>query len=120
MAEELPAQSPDRQALRSHLQELASLLRDAPHLEPEAQQELADLVAELSQALAGNLSSAEADHLAQNAVHMIQALHEQRDSDYLSAARDRLRDAAVRAELQAPVATGIARRIIDALANLGI
>ncbi len=120
MAEEQPAVSPDRQALRSHLQELADLLRDAPHLEPEAQQELADLVAELSQALAGNLSSAEADHLAQNTLHMVQALHEQRDAHYLSATRDRLRDAAVHAELQAPVAAGIVRRIIDALANLGI
>lgn len=120
MAEEQPSEIPDRQALRSHLQELARLLRDTPHLEPEAQQELADLVAELSQALAGSLSSAEADHLGQTAIHMVRALHEQRDSDYLSAARDRLRNAAVRAELQAPVATGIVRRIIDALANLGI
>ena len=34
--------------------------------------------------------------------------------------RDRLREAAVRAEVQAPVATGIVRRLIDTLANLGI
>jgi hypothetical protein len=120
MPEQQPSEPPDRLALRSNLQELAQLLRETPHLEPDAQQELADLVAELSQALAGNLTSAEAQHLGQNAVHMIKALHEQRDQDYLSAARDRLRDAAVRAEVKAPVATGIVRRLIDALTNLGI
>jgi len=106
--------------LRTNLQELARLLHSARHLKPQAQQELADLVAELSQALAGNLTSAEAEHLGQSAVHMIQALHEQQDADYLTAARDRLRSAAVRAEVVAPVATGIVRRLIEALTNLGI
>jgi hypothetical protein len=120
MAEQLPPEPPERAALRSNLQELARLLHEAPHLDPEAQQELADLVGELSQALSGNLSSTETEQLARNAVHMVQALHEQRDTDYLSAARDRLRDAAVRAEVAAPVATGIVRRLIDALASLGI
>ena len=120
MADQQPPETPDRAALRSNLQELARLLHDAPHLDPDTQQELADLVSELSEALAGNLSSAETEQLARNAVHMIRALHEQRDTDYLTAARERLREAAVRAEVAAPVATGIARRLIDALANLGI
>jgi hypothetical protein len=113
-------EEPERSNLHAHLQELAHLLRDADHLAPEAQQQLADLVGELSAALAGNLSSAEAEHLGSTAAHMIQALHEQQNADYLSAARDRLRDAAVRAEVAAPGATGIVRRLLDTLANLGI
>jgi hypothetical protein len=106
--------------LHAHLQELSRLLRDTDHLAPEAQQELADLVAELSKALAGNLSSAEVEHLGRTAANMIQALHEQQNADYLSAARDRLRDAAVHAEVVAPGPTGIVRRLLDTLANLGI
>jgi hypothetical protein len=120
MPDPQPPAMPDPAALRSNLQELARLLHEAPHLDPEAQQELADLVAELSQALAGNLTSAETEYLARSAVHMIEALHQQQDANYLTAARDRLRDAAVQAEVKAPVATGIVRRLIDTLANLGI
>jgi len=120
MAEQRPAAVPDPSDLRAKLQELARLLHEARNLDPETQQELADLVAELSQALAGNLTSAEAEHLGQSAIHMIQALHEQQGADYLTAARDRLRDAAVQAEVKAPVATEIVRRLIEALANLGI
>ncbi len=102
------------------MQELARLLHEADHLQPETQQELADLVAELSKALAGELSCAEAEHLGKSAEHMIRALREERDTDYLAAARERLREAAVWAEVEAPVATGIVRRILDTLANLGI
>jgi Domain of unknown function (DUF4404) len=120
MPAQQPSAAPDPKDVQANLQELARLLHDADHLDPEAQRELADLVAELSRALSGNLPSAEVEHLGQSAVHMIQALHQQQDTDFLTAARDRLRDAAVRAEVQAPVATGIVRRIIDTLANLGI
>jgi hypothetical protein len=120
MSQPQPPAGPGPSDLRANLRELARLLRDARHLEPEAQQELADLVAELSQALEGKLSSAEVEQLGRSAVHMIEALHQQEDADYLAAARDRLRDAAVSAEIKAPVATGIVRRIVDTLANLGI
>jgi Domain of unknown function (DUF4404) len=120
MPEPQPTAGPNPSDLRANLKDLAQLLRNARHLDPEAQQELADLVTELSQALAGNLTSEEAEHLGRSAVHMIQALHEQQGADYLTAARDRLRDAAVRAEVEAPAATGIVRRLIDMLANLGI
>jgi hypothetical protein len=120
MSELEPAGAFDPSDLPRHLQELARLLQEADHLDPQAQQELAELVAELSQALARKLPSAEVEHLGQSAVHLIQALHQQENRDYLTAARDRLRAAAVRAEVQAPVATGIVRRLIDTLANLGI
>jgi hypothetical protein len=120
MPEQQPHAEPSAPDIQAKLQELAQLLHDAQHLDPEAQQELADLVADLSRALAGNLSSTETEHLAKSAVHMIQALHEQQDTTYLAAARDRLRAAAVRAEMRAPVATGIVQRLIEVLANLGI
>jgi hypothetical protein len=51
---------------------------------------------------------------------MIQALQQQRGPGYLTAARNRLGEAALRAEVEAPLAAGIARRLIDTLANLGI
>jgi hypothetical protein len=38
----------------------------------------------------------------------------------LSAARERLDDAVVRAEVQAPVLSGVIRRLLDALAHIGI
>ncbi len=120
MPEQQPFAGPNTSDLRANLQRLAQLLRDTDRLDPEAQQDLADLMGELSQALAGNLSSEEAEHLGRSAVHMIQALHDQQGADYLTAARDRLRDAAVRAEVEAPAATGIVRRLMDMLANLGI
>jgi len=120
MAEQQPPAPLDPSDLRAKLHELARLLHGARNLDPETQQQLADLVAELSEALAGNLTSEEADHLGQSAVHMIQALHEQQDPDYLTAARDRLRDAAVQAEVKAPAATEIVRRLIETLASLGI
>jgi hypothetical protein len=120
MAEQEPSGIPSAADLRASLQELASVLRDARHLDPDQQQELADLVEELSQALARNLSSAEAEQLGRTAYHMVQGLHQQLDPDYLTATMDRLRDAAVSAEVKAPVATGIVWRLIAALTDLGI
>lgn len=101
----------------ARLRELAGLLRAADHLSPEAQQALADLVEELSGALPGTAASAQ---LAESAAHLAAALHEQKDPGLLERARQRLEEAALRAETEAPVATGVVRRLIDALANLGI
>src|SRR5207247_2223983 len=118
----MPDQPPPApEAARANLQMLARLLRDARHLGPEAQRELAELVEELSAALGPDTApTAETEHLAASAAHLAETLHHQRDAGLLAAARDRLQDAALRAETEAPVATGIALRLIDALANLGI
>jgi hypothetical protein len=116
MAEQ-PASIPD---IRAKLQELTEALRGADHLEPEAQEELADLLAELSRALDPAVASAEGARLAASAAHLVQALHEQEDHTLLAAARGRLQQAAARAEAKAPMVTGIVRRLIDVLANLGI
>jgi hypothetical protein len=116
MAEQPPS-IPD---VRAKLQELTGLLRDADHLEPETQEELADLLDELSRALDPAVSSIEGTRLAANAAHLVQALHDQQDTTLLTAARERLRKAAIRADAEAPMVSGIVRRLIDTLSNLGI
>jgi hypothetical protein len=120
MAEQPPTDPPPDQ-VRDRLRELARLLRKARHLDPDAKQELADLVDELGGALHPEaFSSAETAHLADSAAHLAQALSRPGDTGLLDAARERLEKAVARAEAKAPVATGVARRLIDALANLGI
>jgi hypothetical protein len=116
----MPEQSPSIPDVRAKLQELTQVLRGADHLEPKTQEELADLLEELSRALDPAVSSTSGARLAANAAHLVQALHEQEDTTLLTAATERLRKAAVRAEADAPMVTGIVRRLIDALSNLGI
>ena len=100
---------------------VAQLLREAHHLGPEAQRELADLLDELGAALASDaVPPAEKAHLADSAAHLVRALHQQHDEGLWGRARHRLEQAIVAAEAQAPVAAGVARRLVDALANLGI
>jgi hypothetical protein len=103
----------------ARLRELARLLRQTYHLGPEAQQSLANLVEELSGVLDVPSAPAQA-HLADSTAHLVEAIHHQKDTGLLNAAKRRLETAAVRAETEAPVATGIVRRLIEALANLGI
>jgi hypothetical protein len=102
-----------------HLQVLAGLLRTATHLEPDEQRELADLLDELARVVA-NSPAPEAAHLAESAAHMAGALQQQKESGLLRTARHRLEEATVRAEAKAPLATGIVRRLLAALADLGI
>jgi len=106
---------------QARLHELAGLLRETRHLSPEARQELATLLAELGDALGSpTAATAETSHLVASAAHLAETLHHRRETGLLAAARDRLRDSALRVETKAPLATSIALRLIDALANLGI
>jgi len=108
-------------AVSARLRQLVQLLRDTHHLGPEAQKSLADLVEELSGSLASCAPSASNQtHLAETTAHLVEALHQQKDASFLATAKKRLEEAAIRVEAEAPVATGIVRRLIDALANLGI
>lgn len=105
----------------ARLHEVARLLRDVRHLDPEAQKALADLADELADALgASGVPSAEEVRLAQRAGELIAALHERPDTGPPPAARHRLQEAIVAAEARAPFAAGLARQLLDALANLGI
>ena len=105
----------------NRLQELAQRLRQTQHLGPEERSELAELVEELGQSLdPARLPDPARKHLEDHAAHLLQALHAQEEQGTLSAAKKRLEEAALRLENEAPQATGIVRRLIDALANLGI
>jgi hypothetical protein len=115
MPEQLPSDA------LANLRSVAQLLREAPHLDPEAQQALADLVEELGQALVSeSLPATEKAHLAESTAHLVDALRHGHDKGLLSEARDRLARAVVGAEVRAPLVAGVVRRLVDALANLGI
>jgi hypothetical protein len=105
----------------TRLHELAVLLRQAHHLGPDMQKALADLVEELSGSLdPATLPETTRNHLAESTAQLADALHRQTDESGIAAARKRLEAAAVRLEAEAPLASGIVRRLIDALANLGV
>lgn len=105
---------------RTRLLELADLLRGARHLGDGDRRELADLVAELAGTIDPAAPSPQAAHLADAAAHLVRALHERHDAGPIAAARRRLEEATALAEAKAPVATGLARRLIDTLADIGI
>jgi hypothetical protein len=107
-------------AAEQMLRDLAGLLRGAEHLTPATRAALADLMAELAGALGRGGTGPQLDHLAESAAQAARALHEQGQHGLLAAARERLEAAAARAEAKAPVATGVARRLIDVLAEIGI
>jgi Domain of unknown function (DUF4404) len=121
----MPEQSPRREQnggqMQANFHDLAEMLREADHLEPEVQAAMADLLEEMSKALPPTaVAPSETAHLANSAASLARALHEQQSPNLLSAAKQQLEQAALRAEAQAPVATGIARRLLDTLADLGI
>lgn len=106
--------------LRRRLQDLGQLLAQADHLEPEMQQQLAELVQELGQAMqGGELEPSAVAQLSDSTAQLTDALRAQHQG-LLSTARDGLERLVVDAEGRAPVATGFAERLIDVLSNLGI
>jgi hypothetical protein len=103
------------------LHRIASLLRQAKHLEPDAQRALAELVDELGRNLeTGREDDPHAAQLATTTATLLQALVHKRDPGLLPAARDRLEQAILSAETQAPMAAGIAQRLLDVLSGIGI
>lgn len=110
-----------REHITSGLHDLARALREAPSLGPEAQKALAALIDELGNAVGGrDVPPEEVTHLAEMTSHFVQALHRKHEPGGLATARDRLEQAVLRAESTAPVTAGVARRLLDALSNLGI
>ena len=110
-----------RQQILARLHEVAQLVRETRHLDLEGQQAVADLVDELSKAIGPEASpSTDMAHLADSVAHLAQVLHQRHEKGVVAAARERLEQAAVRVETEAPLATGLARRFLDALADWGI
>ena len=65
-------------------------------------------------------TQAEVAQLAGTTAQLAEALHRRHQPGWLAQVRDRFEAAALRAEAHAPVAVGLARRLLDALANIGI
>jgi hypothetical protein len=120
MSEPIPPNLDPSSPIRERLLTLAPLLREAHHIGPEVQEVVADLVDELVRMMDPAAPSTQAEHLAATSTHLMQALHRKQHVGLLITAKERLAEAAARAEAEAPVATGLARRLIDALAGLGI
>ena len=121
MPEPTPSDSHANITIPAELKQLAGLLRQAAHLEPETQKSLASLLEELSAELGSTGSiSANQTHLTSVISEVARSLHEQHPSGLIEAARDRLKEAAAVAESEAPVATGVVYRFSEVLSNLGI
>lgn len=106
---------------RTHLHTIARLLREVPHLDPDAQRLLAELVAELSEAMdAETVPAADLAHLADTAAQLVQAAHRGEEPGLLGKAQEKLEGAAAAVEADAPMIAGLTRRLIEALSNLGI
>jgi len=110
---------PTPPVIAARLREVARLVRQADHLEPEAQRSLADLAEQLANAMSTpHALTAEEAELGQLAEQLIHELH--REETPAAATRHRLQEAVVAAEARAPFAAGIARQLLDVIANLGI
>lgn len=102
-----------------NLAELVHLLDSVDQLEPAHREQIAALIDELDKALHDVTPPEHAAQLSRTAADLLHALRPHHDTP-LEAARERLEEAATRAEVDAPIATGVARRLIDLLAELGI
>jgi hypothetical protein len=119
--QQLPEGVPPTAGVQASLHAIAQALRAGQPLDAEARQALAELVDELGNALnSAAVPSAEVDHLAGSTAHLVQALQQRHDAGRLASARGRLERAILAAEAQAPFLAGLARRVLDALANVGI
>ena len=121
MPEQPQPNPPSRPEIAASLHAVSQLLRQAHHLSPEAQETLAELVDELGRAIgSGTASPEELARLQESTARLLEAVHQQRDEGVVAAARDRLEEAVIGVESRAPVVAGVARRLLDALSNLGI
>jgi hypothetical protein len=116
MADPLPSKTD----VAAQLEELARVLREHPNLGEDARDQLAELAAEMSEALrTAALPEPERARLAGTLAHLLQAVREPH-SGLFGQARDRAERAFAAAEAKAPVLAGLSRRLLDLLSDLGI
>jgi hypothetical protein len=121
MSEQHSSPPPDLSKVQAELQEVAQAMNTARHLDPTIQQRLAELLKELEKVIQTTPApSPELLHLAQSTSQLAQNLHQQTEKGMLAATRKRLQRAIAHAEVEAPLVADLARRLIDALANIGI
>ncbi len=121
MPEQPPSTAAAPAGVQASLHTIAEILRDPRPLAHEVRAVLADLVDELGRVLATTaMPPAEVAHLAESTAHLTRAVHRREAPGLLSAARDRVEAAILAAESKAPLTAGLARRLLDTLANIGI
>ena len=113
--------TPSGAQVRSILTMVAQVLRRIHHLGPEAQLLLADLVEELGNAVdRADVPPDELARLTEDALHLVEAVHDEQEPGVMEAARDRVEKAAVAVETGAPNLAELTRRLAETLSNLGI
>src|SRR4051812_28652963 len=113
--------TPSVPEVRGRLLDASRLLRDSDALEPGVRAALVELLDELGRALeAPNAPPAEVGRIAEGAAHLAEALHKGQHPGRLGDARERLEGLLLQAEARAPAAVGLARRLVDVLAEAGI
>jgi hypothetical protein len=121
MSDQPPAPTPDATpaGLATTLHAVAEVLRDNRPLGLDARLALAELLDEIGRALgSAPVPAEEVKHLAESTAHFIAALR--KPGEHVATARERLEAAILAVEAQAPLAAGVVRRFLDALANIGI
>ena len=107
--------------VRARLQDASEMVRESSSLDPEVSRSLSELLAELGRALeSSGAAPSEVARLAESAAHLAESLHKGHDHGLLRSARASLDGLLLQAEARAPTAVGLARQVIDGLANLGI
>jgi nucleoside-triphosphatase THEP1 len=121
MSEQPPSGTPAVTGVQGSLHTIAEILRDPHPLSREVRDVLADLVDELGRMLTtGAVPPAEVAHLAESTAQLARAVHRQEAPGLLAAARNRVEAAILAAESKNPLTAGLARRLLDTLANIGI
>jgi hypothetical protein len=119
--QETPESTSSVSEIQTRLNDVAAMLQESGSIEPESQRVLIELVDELNKALlAVRKPGDELSQLAESTARLAESLHRQQELGILSKARDRLELAVSNAETHAPVAVGVARRLLETLANIGI
>lgn len=113
--------TPTAAEVQATLRRISELLRDADHLEPGSRQALAQVIEELTGHLGeGGVTAAQMEHLRESAAQLLAALRRPQDAGATQAARERLHEARSALEPQSMFLAGIMRRLLEALAALGI
>ena len=121
MSDQEPVKPSAAEGVPARLHEVARLLRGAAHLGPEARRELADLADEFANGLCtGTMPAEEEVRLAETAGQLIETLHHRHGEMPAASARDQLVEILLEAEARAPLTAGLARRLLEVLANIGI
>jgi hypothetical protein len=121
MAENSASQPPAVLEIQARLRDIALELRQSTSLDSSARTALAELLDELTRTLeTENLPAAELTELAETTAGLAEALHRQQNEGIVGKAKESFQRAVTSAEAHAPLAVGLARTLLDALANIGI